>query len=242
MPRGRFDASRELFGRDAWDGSRDDGGQLRALATEEIDGLAVARVHDGEAEKRWRCVGDADDRHAMVVHLEYAPELQWFIGEEQDVAGLVDNDRVGLVQAFPRAEQHLAWRAGERRIIETNESGYRELSVERSGNGAALEEPHRPLHAGHAPHPSEVGILECLGLFPVFGLRIHDPDLGVGHVEDLACRPLHDAREDRGLVLQQEGAERNGEDEPEVFGPVAGQHTKCDEVHRFPFPCRSVSG
>src|SRR5262249_55434760 len=53
-------------------------------------------------------------------------------------------------------------------------------------------------------------------------------------VEDLASRAPHDAGEDRGLVLEQEGAEGDGEHETEVLGPVAGQHSEGDEVHEAP--------
>jgi hypothetical protein len=42
---------------------------------------------------------------------------------------------------------------------------------------------------------------------------------------------LHDASEDGNLVLQEEGRERDGEDEADVFSPITDQHAESDEVH-----------
>src|SRR5205823_12857481 len=77
-----------------------------------------------------------------------------------------------------------------------------------------------------------VGVLQCLGLLEISDRRVHYPTLGVGDVGDLAAGAEHDADEDAGLVLEQEGAERDGEDQSEVFGPVTGEHAEGDAVHR----------
>jgi len=38
-----------------------------------------------------------DNPDPVVVHLQFAVEFEWFAGEEQDVAGVVDNDGVRLL-------------------------------------------------------------------------------------------------------------------------------------------------
>jgi hypothetical protein len=47
----------------------------------------------------------------------------------------------------------------------------------------------------------------------------------------LAGGSLHDARENRGLVLQQKGADRDGEDEAAVLRSVSAQHPQRYEIH-----------
>src|SRR5262245_66071659 len=115
----------------------------------------------------------------MVVHLEGAAELERLAREKQDVSRLVDDDGIRLAQPLPRTEQHLAWCAGERPIVDADEIRHRELARERSGDGIAFEESYRPLHARYAAHARQVGVLESLGLLPVFGLWIHDPDFRI---------------------------------------------------------------
>src|SRR5262249_42499995 len=62
-------------------------------------------------------------------------------------------------------------------------------------------------------------------------LRVHDPDVGLRDIQNLAAGAPEDPREDRGLVLQQEGTKRDGEDQPEILGAIAGQHFEGYQVH-----------
>src|SRR2546422_6910979 len=50
-------------------------------------------------------------------------------------------------------------------------------------------------------------LFRSLGLLPVFGRPVHDPDLGVRDVEDLARRPPQDVREDGGLRSEEHTSE-----------------------------------
>lgn len=118
----------------------------------------------------------------MVVHLDRPVERQRLVREEQDVAGLVDDDRLGLSQALPRAQEHLARRAGERGIVDADQKRDGELALERSRDGVPFEEPNGPLHTRDAAYARQVRILEGVRLFPVLRLRIHDPDFGIGDV------------------------------------------------------------
>src|SRR5262249_25390726 len=140
------------------------------------------------------------------------------------------------------AQEHLPGRTGERGIVQPDDQRDREFSVEGLGHRVTLEEPHRPSHAGNAADPRQVGVLKRLGLVPVFRLWIHHPDLGIGDSENLARGALHDPGEDRGLVFEEEGAERDCENEPEVFRPVADQHPKGHEVHPRALLLTSVLG
>src|SRR5262245_54336440 len=45
------------------------------------------------------------------------------------------------------------------------------------------------------------------------------------------ARPDAAAGEDRALLLEQKGREGDRKDQPEVLGPIAGQHLDCDVVH-----------
>src|SRR6266480_1664226 len=66
--------------------------ELSALATDEIYPLAVARVHDREAQERRRGVGDADDRNLMIVEFERATEFQGLARKKQYVARFIYDD------------------------------------------------------------------------------------------------------------------------------------------------------
>ena len=132
---------------------------------------------------------------------------------------------------MPGAEQHLARRAGQSAVIETEADRDGELAVTCACDRTAFEKSHRPLHALHATHACKIGVLERLGLFEILSLRIHYPNLRVGDVGNLAAGALENSGEDRGLVLEQERAKGDREDEAEIFGSVAGQHFERDEIH-----------
>ena len=133
---------------------------------------------------------------------------------------------------MPGTEQHFARRADERRIIDAHDRALREVAFERAHDHLSLEQAHGIAHTRHAADPEKIGVLQRLGLLEVSDRRVHHPNLGVGHVGDLAAGSEHDADEDAGLVLEQEGAEGDGEDQAEVFGPVTSEHAQGDAVHR----------
>ena len=105
------------------------------------------------------------------------------------------------------------------------------VAVRRPRDRHALEQPHRPRTPGTPRTRVRSVSLSAFVSSKYSRLRVHDPDLGVGHVEDLAGGALQDAGEDRGLVLEQERREGDREDEPEILRPVAGEHSQGDEVH-----------
>src|SRR5262249_10505987 len=83
----------------------------------------------------------------------------------------------------------------------------------------------------YAPHASEVGVLERLGLLEILGLRIHHPNVGIRDIGDLAAGAFKYSREDGRLVLQQKCTKGDREDKAEIFGPVTGQHFERNKVH-----------
>jgi hypothetical protein len=113
----RFDPARQLHVADARLGPREDERELFALAPLEVDRLGVARVNHRKAQERRRRIGDANDGDLVIVQLQRAAQLKRLLREKEHVARFVDDDSVGLAQALPRAEQHLARRAGERGVI-----------------------------------------------------------------------------------------------------------------------------
>src|SRR5262249_35427715 len=90
---------------------------------------------------------------------------------------------------------------------------------------------HRPLHAIDATHACEIGVLERFGLLEILRLRIHHPDVCVSDVRDLAAGAFKNPGEDGGLVLEQERAKGDGENEAEIFSSVDVQHFERDEMH-----------
>src|SRR5262249_20081493 len=151
---------------------------------------------------------NADDGGLVIVEFECAPELERFAWKQQLVTGPVDDHRIRLAQAFPRAEYHGTGRAGQRSVVESKAERDSQLSVEGARDRTPLVEFDGPLHAVHAAHAREIGILERLGLLEVFGLPVHYPDVRVGDIGDLTAGPLEDAGEDGRLVLQQKRAKR----------------------------------
>src|SRR6266571_859095 len=228
------DAGRERLGADPGHRPGDDEGELGPLASQEVDGFAVAGVHDGQAREGSRGIGDAHDRDPVVVHLQGSTQFQRLVREKEQVARLVDDDGVRLAQALPGTHEHLPGRARESRVVQPDEERHRELALQRPGNRVSLEEADRPLDARHSADAGQVRVLESLRLLPVLRLRVHHPDLGVGHVENLARRALKNIGEDGGLVLQQERAEGDREHQAEVLRPITGQHPEGHEIHRTP--------
>src|SRR5438105_11643659 len=85
--------------------------------------------------------------------------------------------------------------------------------------------------AVHASYPCQIGVLQRLGLFEIFGLPIHHPYVRIGHVDNLTAGALENARENRRLVLQQKGAKGDGKNQPEILGAISSQHSQSYEVH-----------
>src|SRR5262249_12573275 len=112
------------------------------------------------------------------------------------------------------------------------------VAVGQAGADLALVELDGPQDPGHAADPLEVRVGQARHLVDVADLVVHDPDVGVADVEDLARRALHDAQEDRQLLGHQQGGEGDAEDQAVVLAPVAGEHLHRDPVHRPP-PFRS---
>src|SRR5579864_943331 len=188
-------------------------------------------MNDWIAQKGSGCVRDSDDPDLVVVHLQFAVEFQWFTREEQNVAGVVDNDGVRLLQPLPGAEQHFPRSAGQRRVVEAEQNTGSELSRASPGDGSSFEKLHGPFDTGHTAYSRQVGVLQRFGLLEIFGLRIHHPYIRIGHVENLTAGALENARENRRLVLQQKGAKGDGENQPEILGAISGQHSQSYEVH-----------
>src|SRR5262245_29418224 len=207
-------------------------GKLRALTPNEVHRLAVARVHDWVARERRRGVGDADNGGLVIVKLKRAIELEWLVGKQQHITRLVDNYGIRLAKTLPRSEQHLARRARERGVVETEADRDVEFAIERARDRITFEKFHRPLDALYAAHAGEVSVFERLGLLEILGLGIHHPNLRVGDIGNLAAGALHYSCEDGTLVLQQKRAKGDGENKAEIFGPITGEHLECDEVHQ----------
>ena len=89
--RALLNSRRQLVRRHPGRRSRDHERKLGALAPQEVDRFAVPGMHDRQARERRRRVRDADNRDAVVVHLERAVEREGLVGKEQDVSGLVDD-------------------------------------------------------------------------------------------------------------------------------------------------------
>src|SRR5262245_3752758 len=118
--RRRMNPCRQFLGSHTGIRPRDDEGQLRALAAQIIDRLAVPRVHDRQAGEERQRIGDADDADAVIIHLQRVAEREWLARKEQEVACLVDHDGIGLPQTLPRPEHHVTRRSGQRGIVDAD--------------------------------------------------------------------------------------------------------------------------
>src|SRR5262249_22523210 len=76
--------------------------ELGALATDEVYPLAVARVHDREAQERRRGVGDSDDRNLMIIEFQSTAKFDRFAWKYHNATCLSYDDRVWFLEAFPR--------------------------------------------------------------------------------------------------------------------------------------------
>src|SRR6516164_578606 len=75
--------------------------------------------------------------------------------------------------------------------------------IARMCNSQALVKRDSPVDAIYAAHPLELGVGHWFDLIDIFDAWIHDPNVGLSGVEDLAGRPQHQAGEDRNLVRPQ---------------------------------------
>src|SRR5215471_863483 len=105
-------------------------------------------------------------------------------------------------------------------------------------NSQALVKRDGPVDAIYAAHPLELGVGHWFDLIDIFDAWIHDPNVGLSGVEDLAGRPQHQAGEDRNLVRHQHCRKGDAENKPDVLGPIAKQHPKCDAIHASLLICR----
>jgi hypothetical protein len=69
-------------------------------------------------------------------------------------------------------------------------------------------------------------------------VRVHHPNLRIGHVRDARAGALEDTDEDRGLVFEEKSREGDGEDEAQILAAIAGEHAQGDKVH---FRARTIS-
>src|SRR6185436_9894365 len=63
-------------------------------------------------------------------------------------------------------------------------------------------------------------------------LEIHGPEVRVARVGDEAVGARHEADEDRHLLGDEEGREREAHQDAEVLAAVAHEHLERDEDHR----------
>ena len=70
-------------------------------------------------------------------------------------------------------------------------------------NGQALVKRDGPVDAIYPARPIELGVGHWFDFIDIFDAWIHDPNVGLSGVEDLAGRPQHHAGEDRKLVRHQ---------------------------------------
>src|SRR5205085_9068535 len=94
-----------------------------------------------------------------------------------------------------------------------------------------------PFDALRAADAEELGVLQGLDVVDELHLGVHDPDVGEARVRDEAVGPGHQADENRHLLGDEEGGDRQTEDNAEILAAVAGQHSKGDVDHR-PAPFR----
>src|SRR5260370_33913548 len=167
----------------------------------------------------------------MVIELQRAIDLQMFVREQQQVTGVVDPERVGLAQSLTRSQQHVARSDGQCSVIEPEAQRSGKLSSQGPSYRVSLKQPHRPLDAFDAAHSVNIRVLQGFGLVEVFCLRVHDPDVGLGDIQDLTAGAPEDAREDRGLVFQSEGAESDREHQPCILVAIARLHFECYYGH-----------
>src|SRR5205814_7151014 len=99
-----------------------------------------------------------------------------FAGIEKLVAGAIDDHAVGTPQVLPAAEEHLARCTDERVVVDPDHEADGILAALRLGHWASFEETHGPADAVDTAHAQQIGVLERLRLFEIFGLRIHHPD------------------------------------------------------------------
>src|SRR5262245_38133551 len=138
-----------------------------------------------------------------------------------------------MSKLFHRAENHfvVAWCADKTRIIQAHHDDNSESAVRSLGSRLALEEPNGPEDSGDTAHPIEVVFSQRFDFLYVQRLLVHHPDVGIGHIQDLTRGPLHDSREDRGLVFQQERRKGDSKNQAEILRAVTSQHSQGDVIH-----------
>jgi hypothetical protein len=137
-------------------------------------------------------------------------------------------------QVVQRALDHLGRAADQRRIVQPDDVAGLEVAALEPGLEQALIERHGPLDALHAADAEQHCVLHGLDVVDELHLGVHDPDLRQAGVADEAVGPRHQADEDRRLLRDEQGGERQAHDDAQVLGPVAHQHGNRDGVHARP--------
>src|SRR5215831_719919 len=197
---GRFNSPANLFEGHSGGGLGENEGEQSALATHKPERLAVARVKDGEALKRRRCVADPDNQDPPLVHLKRLACLKGLAREEIHEPRLVNDGRVRPPQVINRASQHPPRSPHKGRIVYTQENYGAELSVWGFRAAQAFVERDRPLHPGHTADSIKVVIPQGIYFIAVERLGIHHPDISVHNVLNLTGGPRHDANENGDLI------------------------------------------
>jgi hypothetical protein len=212
-------------------GMHKDKRHLLALAPDVVHRARIFGVNDREG-REWRGSIDNPGNHRpMIVDLDHLAERQLFARPHEFEASPVDDHCVRLFQLFDRAEHHLRRNANKRRIVDTKQYDLLQLPVAGMRHRQSLIKRHGPADAIDPAHTPKLAIGHGFDLIDIFDARVHDPDVCLPYVQDLARRAQHQPGKNRDLVRHQHGREGEAEDEAEIFGAIAEEHFERYAVH-----------
>src|SRR5262249_28808473 len=153
-----------------------------------------------QGRKRGGGLAHADEDGAVIVHLKRAADVIRLVGPQVLVAGLVDDHGVGPAQVAYLPGDHFLGSADQAGVGQAEQDHRAEVAVVQAGADLPLVHLHGPLDIGNAAHTLQGRVGQAGHLIDVADLVVHDPDVGVADIKDLARRAFHDAHENGRLL------------------------------------------
>ncbi len=195
---------------------------------------AVAGIQDRHRRERRRRFADSDQHRPPVVQVQLAALPERLARPHVLMARFIDHHGVGAPQVAQLAAKHLAWRADQVGIVESEQHDVPVVAILQPRSHLAFVQSNGPQHAGHAPHPVQIGLGQSRRLVDEPHLVVHNPDAGVAYIHNLARRAFDDADKDRDLLRHQMAGECHAHDQAPVLAAVPDQHPQRDPIHRSP--------
>src|SRR5215469_5490399 len=122
----------------------------------------------------------------MVVELHHFAKSQRVSRPHVLESCSVDNHGIWPLQVFDGAQNQMRNDARKRRIVDAEQNDLLQQPVGRMRNSQALVKRNGPVDAIYAAHPLELSVGHRFNLIDIFDAWIHDPNVGLPGVEDLA--------------------------------------------------------